>query len=76
MPKPGKHGTIIEVALVHRQVDLKEEYSELKSRLSNLFSSKVDLSCDAKGKGKITISFKNDDEFLKILEFFDSIQNH
>ena len=58
------------------QLDLKEEYSELKSRLSNLFSSKVDLSCDAKGKGKITISFKNDDEFLKILEFFDSIQNH
>lgn len=58
------------------QLDLKEEYSELKSRLSNLFSSKVDLSCDAKGKGKITISFKNDDEFLKILEFFDSIKNH
>ncbi|MBO5827583.1 MAG: ParB/RepB/Spo0J family partition protein [Paludibacteraceae bacterium] len=58
------------------QLDLKEEYSELKSRLSDLFSSKVDLSCDAKGKGKITISFKNDDEFLKILEFFDSIQNH
>ena len=40
------------------QLDLKEEYSELKSRLSDLFSSKVDLSCDAKGKGKITISFK------------------
>lgn len=57
------------------QADLKEEYSELKTKLSELFSSKVDLSCDAKGKGKITISFKNDDEFLKILEFFDSIQN-
>lgn len=56
------------------QADLKEEYTELKSKLSDLFSSKVDLSCDAKGKGKITISFKNDDEFLKILEFFDSIQ--
>lgn len=57
------------------QADLKEEYSELKTKLSELFSSKVDLSCDAKGKGKITILFKNDDEFLKILEFFDSIQN-
>ena len=57
------------------QADLKEQYSELKTKLSELFSSKVDLSCDAKGKGKITISFKNDDEFLKILEFFDSIQN-
>ncbi|MBR4970148.1 MAG: ParB/RepB/Spo0J family partition protein, partial [Paludibacteraceae bacterium] len=37
------------------QADLKEEYSELKTKLSELFSSKVDLSCDAKGKGKITI---------------------
>ena len=53
---------------------LPEEYDSLKSRLSSLFESKIDLSCDSKGKGKITIPFKNDDEFAKIMEIFDSIQ--
>lgn len=52
---------------------LRDDYAMLKDRLSSLFSSPVDLSCNDKGKGKITISFKNEDEFAKILEIFDTI---
>ena len=33
----------------------------------------MSLACNEKGKGKITISFKNDDEFAKILEIFDKL---
>lgn len=51
-----------------------EDYNELKSQLSSLFDTKVDLSCNTKGKGKITIAFKNDDEFARIIEIFDSLQ--
>lgn len=50
------------------------DYSAIKERLSGLFSAQVDLSCNAKGKGKITIPFKNEDEFAKILEIFDLLQ--
>ena len=50
------------------------DYSAIKERLSSLFSSNVDLSCNTKGKGKITIPFKNEDELAKILEIFDLLQ--
>ena len=52
---------------------LRDDYVMLRDRLSSLFLSKVDLACNEKGKGKITISFKNDDEFAKILEIFDKL---
>jgi len=53
---------------------LPEEYFLLKEQLKDLFHSKVDLVRDAKGKGKITIPFANDEELEKIMDIFDSIQ--
>jgi len=53
---------------------LPEEYSLLKERLKGLFNSKADLARNAKGKGKITIPFANDEELEKIMDIFDSIQ--
>lgn len=49
------------------------EYEELKERLSNLMGTKVQLTSDASGKGKISIAFKNDDELLRLMELFDTM---
>ncbi|MDX9748797.1 MAG: ParB/RepB/Spo0J family partition protein [Paludibacter sp.] len=49
------------------------EYDELKLRLSELLDTNVHLASDAKGKGKITIRFDNDDELMRLMELFDSI---
>lgn len=32
------------------------------------------MTCDDKGKGKITIGFKDDDEMMKIFTLLDSIK--
>ncbi|GAB1416037.1 ParB/RepB/Spo0J family partition protein [Paludibacter sp.] len=50
-----------------------EEYNELQTRLQKIFESNVKFSSDSKGKGKIVIPFKNDDDLLRIMELFDNI---
>lgn len=54
--------------------NLSEEYLLLKEQLKNLFDSKVDLTRNLKGKGKIVIPFASDEELEKIMDVFDSIQ--
>lgn len=49
------------------------EYDELKSRLSQLFGTKVQFNCNEEGKGKISIPFKNDEELANIMELLDKI---
>lgn len=49
------------------------EFDELKSRLSQLFGTKVQFSCNEEGKGKISIPFKNDEELANIMELMDKI---
>ncbi|MBO7607217.1 MAG: ParB/RepB/Spo0J family partition protein [Paludibacteraceae bacterium] len=55
--------------------DLPEDYAALKDRLNGLFNTPVSMTCDKKGKGKITIQFNSDDDLLKIMNIFDSIKN-
>ena len=52
--------------------DLKE-LNDLKKQLSTIFDAKIQMSCDAKGKGKITIPFANDDELMHIMQLMDKI---
>lgn len=52
-----------------------EEYDILKKQLSGFFSTKVQLSCNEKGKGKISIPFSNEEELERIMEIFDSLKN-
>ncbi|MGN1244093.1 MAG: ParB/RepB/Spo0J family partition protein, partial [Alloprevotella sp.] len=40
---------------------LPEEYAELRNRLSDVFSSKVQMTCNQQGKGKITIPFDSEE---------------
>ncbi|MEG0949054.1 MAG: ParB/RepB/Spo0J family partition protein [Bacteroidales bacterium] len=57
-----------------KPASLSEEYSLLKNHLSKFFHTKVQFSCDAKGKGKISIPFKSDEELQRILGIFDKLQ--
>jgi ParB family chromosome partitioning protein len=54
---------------------LKElkELDDLKQQLSTIFSTKVQLTCNDKGKGRITIPFSNDEELVKIMQLMDKI---
>jgi len=61
--------------LVKTKVNLVE-YKELKLRLGKLFNAKVQLTSDAKGKGRISISFKDDDDLSRIMELLDKIDKN
>lgn len=52
----------------------KEEFNLLKKHLSDFFDTKVQVSCSNKGKGKISISFTNEEELERIMEIFDSLK--
>lgn len=50
------------------------EYIDLMTqKLSEIFSTKVKMACNDKGQGKITISFKDDNELKNILSLLDSL---
>lgn len=53
---------------------LPEEYNQLRDGLAGLFESKVQLSYNDKGKGKITIPFASDDDLMRLMELFDRIK--
>ncbi len=54
---------------------MPEEYGILKKQLSDFFGNKVQLSRTAKGKGKITIPFDNDDELERIVGILDNLKH-
>lgn len=51
-----------------------KEYNVLRNHLSNFFGTKVQFSCDDKGKGKISIPFKNEAEMERIIALFDKLK--
>jgi ParB family chromosome partitioning protein len=53
-----------------------EEYNNLTKHLSSFFGTKIALSCNEKGKGKISIPFKNEQELERIVQLFDTIKNN
>ena len=53
---------------------LPEEFYDLRNRLSNVFATKVQMTCSAKGKGKISIPFDNEEELTKIMMLLDKIK--
>ncbi|NPD91575.1 ParB/RepB/Spo0J family partition protein [Xylanibacter muris] len=50
---------------------LPEEFDILKNRLSDFFHAKVQMTCSPKGKGKISISFANEEELERIMNALD-----
>lgn len=57
-----------------RKVKLPQEYSELKKHLSDVFHTKVQMTCSDKGKGKIVIPFANESEMERLIELLDKIK--
>jgi ParB family chromosome partitioning protein len=54
---------------------LPEEYNVLKKELSDLFQAKVQMSFSPNGKGKISISFANEEELEHIINMIDRLKN-
>ena len=54
---------------------LPEEFNALRKRLTDLFQTKIQMTYNPKGKGKITIGFENPDELERIMNTFDKISN-
>ena len=51
-----------------------KDYDILKKHLSASFNTQVKFSCDAKGKGKITFPFNNEEELERLINIFDRIR--
>ena len=53
---------------------LPEEYNILKTQLSQLFDTKVQMTCNDKGKGKISIPFASEEELEHIMSVLDKMK--
>lgn len=56
-----------------KTADRREEYDILKKHLSSFFQTKVQFSCNEKGKGKISIPFGNEEELERVIGIFDKL---
>jgi len=56
---------------ISSQSQLPEQYGVFKEKLADRLQAKVQLSCSTKGKGKITISFSNEEELKHIMDTLD-----
>jgi len=55
---------------------INNDFDELKNHLTSFFGTKVSVSCNDKGIGKISIAFRNEQELQRVLEVFDSVKNN
>ena len=53
---------------------LPETFNALKNRITSYFNTKVQMTCSAKGKGKISIPFANEKELECIMNAFDKLK--
>lgn len=51
-----------------------EVYHQLKKQLTHFFQTPVQLTCSAKGSGKISIKFKDENELGRIIAIFDKLK--
>lgn len=57
------------------QQEQKELVEAMGQHLSNVFKTRVRMTCNDKGQGRITIPFRNDGELQHILALLDNVQN-
>ena len=50
-----------------------ELFGQMSQHLSEMFSTKVRMSCNEKGQGKIIIPFKSDEELRYIIALLDKL---
>jgi ParB family chromosome partitioning protein len=68
-----------DVQTVNKKISAKptlpEEFNVLKNELSNLFQTKVQMTCSPNGRGKISIPFANEEELERIINMIDRLKN-
>lgn len=52
------------------------DYDVLRRHLSSVFRTPVQFACDKQGRGRITFSFKNENELERLISLFDSLNRH
>lgn len=57
-----------------RKPMLPEEFNLLKDHLSRFFNTKVQLACNEKGKGRITIPFASEEELERLIGLLDKLK--
>ena len=58
-----------------KRVNLPAEYNVLQQHLTGFFKAKVQLTCSPKGRGKITIPFRNEEDLERIMTLFDTMKH-
>lgn len=53
---------------------LPEEFNLLKEHLSKFFDTKIQMTCNASGKGRISIPFASEEELEHIMNVFDKLK--
>jgi len=59
-------------ATKENKVKLPKEYEGVKKQLDQIFSARIDLSMNEKGKGKITIPFKSEKDLERIVKIIEN----
>ena len=57
--------------LVGKGERLPEEFHLLRTKLSDFFQTKVQMTCSSQGKGKISIPFSSEEELERIIKSYD-----
>ena len=64
-----------ELKLGHKKIvaknQLPQELTDMRNQLSTTLKSKVMLTCNAKGNGKISIAFNNEDDLRRIMQLLN-----
>ena len=70
-----KEGNDAQAVKQKKAADKKQDevYHQLKKQLTNFFQTPVQMTCTAKGSGKISIKFKNEKELERIISIFDKL---
>ena len=59
---------------VESKSKLPEGFNVLKERLSSFFNTKVQMTCNANGRGRISIPFASEKELAHIMEVMDKMK--
>lgn len=60
--------------IISSKARLPEEFNILKDSLSKFFNTKIQMTLGAKGNGKISIPFANEEELEHIMHMFDKLK--
>ena len=63
-----------EAASASKPANLSHDFAPLREGLERFFQTKVQLTCNDKGRGRISFPFNSEDESQKILDIFERLK--